>query len=68
MFLVVEIQKNNGQLSHLVTVHETIREAQSKYHTILAAAAVSGLERHSAAILQDDGHSLFNESYSTGGD
>lgn len=69
MFLVLEIQKNSeGQLAALVTQHEDIREAKSKYHAVLSVAAKSGLPRHSAAIIHEDGHSIYNESYKAEGD
>lgn len=65
MFLVVEIQKTED--GHLavppVTEHEDIKDAKAKYHEILAAAAKSGLPRHSAVILHEDGHSIVNESF-----
>ena len=69
MFLVVEIQKGeNGQFACLVTQHEDLRDAESKYHAVLAAAAKSKLPRHSAALLHEDGHSIRNESYTAGGE
>ena len=68
MFLVLEIQKTNGQLAALITQHEDIRDAESKYHAILSVAAKSGLERHSAALLHEDGHSIYNGSYKPEGE
>lgn len=63
MFLVIEIQKSESGLAALCTQHDTLREAQSKYHQVLAYAAVSGLPRHSAAILNEAGANICNESY-----
>lgn len=69
MFLVVEIQKNEaGQLAWLVTQHEDIRDAESKYFAVLSAAAKSNLPRHSAALLHEDGHCIRSESYREGGE
>ena len=68
MFLVVEIQKTNNQLAWLVTQHEELRDAESKYHTVLAAAARSKLQRHSAALIHEDGHTIRNESYTEDGE
>lgn len=66
MYLVIEIQKNEaGQLAWLVTQHEELRDAESKYHTVLAAAAKTTLPRHSAAIIHEDGHSIEQKSYRT---
>ena len=63
MFLVIELQKNGDQLAHLETVCSTSAEAESKYHQILAAAAVSEVGVHSAVILGDDGFTYKSESY-----
>lgn len=55
-YLVIEFQQNNeDNLTHLVTVHDSLDEAESKYHLILSYAAVSDLPLHSAAILTPDG-------------
>ena len=67
MFLVIEIQKTaDGHLAvPPVNEYEDWNDASAKYHTILASAAKSGLPRHSAVILHEDGHSVRNESFST---
>lgn len=65
MFLVIEIQKGEGgQLTWLVTQHSDLRDAQSKYHTVLGFAAKSGLPRHGAVILNEFGVNICNESFS----
>ena len=64
MFIVVELQKNSeGQVSNIVTAHETQAEAESKYHSVLAAAAVSELPSHAAALLSEEGFSIANQCY-----
>ena len=64
MFIVIELQKNaNGTVSNIVTAHETYEAAQSKYHLILSAAAISNIPIHSATILRDDGFQLAYESF-----
>lgn len=68
MFLVIELQKNGDQLAHLETVCNTAEEAESKYHQILAAAAVSSVGVHSALIVDDDGFTYKSESYRHGGE
>lgn len=66
MFLVMEIQKStDSTLSSIVTQHDNLRDAKSKYHLILSYAAKSGLPRHSAAILHEDGHTMAYESFVT---
>lgn len=63
MYIVIELQKNGDQVANIVTSHSTRQEAEAKYHTILAAAAVSGVEVHSAVMLSDEGFPLRNECY-----
>lgn len=53
-YVVVELQTDaNGNVANLVTQHSTRGEADSKYHAVLSAAAVSTLPVH-AAILMDN--------------
>lgn len=64
MYLVIEIQKSNdGNLSHLESVHETLPEAEQKYHTVLSFAAVSAIDVHSAVMLDDTGMRIKGETY-----
>ena len=54
MFIVIEFQKNQeGQVATLVTQHNTLQEAESKFHQVLSYAAVSTLPLHSCMILND---------------
>lgn len=54
MFLVVELQTSeDGNLTYLATSHPTREEAESKYHLILSAAAVSSVHVHGAVILDE---------------
>lgn len=63
MFLVVEIQMTDANtMNYLVTVHNTLPDAQSKYFLILSYAAVSELWKHSAAILDGNGKCLASSS------
>ena len=62
-YLVIEIQKINGQLAHIVTTHDTREEAESKFYTVLAAAAVSGLPLHAATLLDEGGNALRSDHY-----
>lgn len=64
MYLVIEIQKSNdNQLAHLLTVHPELQQAEQKYHTVLAAAAVSNINVHSAVMLDDMGMRIKGETY-----
>lgn len=62
MFIVMEIQKSTS-VSTIVTTYETRNEAENKYHTILAYAAVSSTPQHSATMLNDDGSFIKSETF-----
>lgn len=55
LYIVIELQKNGNQMGNIVTSYETLQEAQCKFHTVAAAAAISNVEKHSVALLNDDG-------------
>lgn len=64
MYIVIELQVNaDGQLGNLVWSFDTLAQAESKYHGILSAAAVSQIPIHSAVILDERGNVLMNASY-----
>ena len=51
-YIVIEMQTNeNGVTSVIPLAYEDLNLARQKYHTILAAAAVSTLPVHGAVIL-----------------
>lgn len=63
-YIVIELQKNtDGAVSNLVTSHETLAEAESKYHSILASAAVSTVPVHSAIIVSEEGFPVKYQCY-----
>lgn len=55
LFIVIELQRNGNQMDNIVTAHETLQDAQHKFHTVAAAAAISSVEKHSVVLLDDDG-------------
>lgn len=64
MFIVIELQKNaDGTFGNVTTAHETENEAASKYHSILASAAVSKVPVHSAVLISEEGFVLMNQCY-----
>ena len=64
MFIVIEIQKNTeGVVSNIVTSFENLAEAESKYYSILAAAAISNVPAHSAVIVSEEGFPVKNQCY-----
>ena len=62
MFIVIEIQKTN-KIATLVYSYEDRNAAESKYYTILSAAAISKVPVHSATLLTDTGKELMHASY-----
>ena len=62
-YIVIELQTNGGTTANIVTTYNTREEAESKFHTILAAAAVSNVEIHAAVILAPDGFQIAHEAY-----
>ena len=64
MYTVLELQYTNGVLSVLHTEKQTLAEAENQYHTILAAAALSSVNIHSAIILDSSGYQIKRESFS----
>lgn len=64
MYIILETQTNkDGTLATLVTSYEDKNQAESKYHQVLSAAAISTLPRHSAFMLTDDGYTVKSECY-----
>lgn len=64
MFIVIEIQKTENDAATLLTKHATKQEAEAQYHRVLAAAAISAVPEHSAAMLTDTGFFVKSERYS----
>lgn len=55
-YTVIEIQTGtDGKVANLVTTYETRNEAESAFHSVLAAAALSSLPVHAASILTNEG-------------
>ena len=63
MFIVIELQTNGDQTANIVQTKETEAEAMSAYHSILAAAAVSSVEYHTAVVIDREGRYLARECY-----
>lgn len=69
MYIVMEIQTNaDGTVGNFVFAYADVNQAYAKYHSILAAAAASTLPRHSAVILENDGHPLEFRCFEHGGE
>ena len=63
MFIVTEIQTANGKTSTITNQFATLNEADNKYHSILAAAAVSSVEVHAAIMYTATGTFIKSEYY-----
>ena len=62
--IVTEIQKfEDGSMSTPSYAFDDQNAAEAKYHTILAAAAVSALPVHAAIMFTEEGFPLKNECY-----
>lgn len=69
-YYIIEIQQYlSGEFGHIVhfaydASPSTARlKAESKYHEVLAAAAISELPQHSATLLTSDGRCIMNQCY-----
>ena len=63
MYIVLEIQKNQGQVATLTNQYTDILDAENKYHLILASASKSEVEVHTAMIITEYGFVLKQEHY-----
>lgn len=59
MYIVVELQKTGNQVGNFVYAFENKNEADSKFHAVMSAAAVSAIPVHSA-ILIDEQCNIYN--------
>ncbi|MBP5595476.1 MAG: hypothetical protein J6Y02_08840 [Pseudobutyrivibrio sp.] len=63
MYIVTELQTNGETTTVLTDVFTDESLANQKYYTILSFAAVSTIDIHSAAILNEYGGVLKNETF-----
>ena len=63
MYIVIEIQNDNGNVTATPLAYENYNQALNKYYDILRYACVTNLKRHSACILDESGSVLKNESF-----
>jgi len=63
-FIVVEIQTaQDGSVGTLINSYDSRKNAESRYHQILAAAAISELPVHAAMLMTEHGKPIKYESY-----
>lgn len=64
MYIVIELQMSaEGGMTHLETIHNSKAEAESKFYSIMAYAAVSEVPVHSATVLNEKGEPVMYKSY-----
>lgn len=64
MFIVIELQTNSdGTLGNFVWTYSSLPEAESKFHSVLAAAAVSELPKHACVIMNEEGRCFRSQCY-----
>ena len=61
-FIVMEIQTSDS-VATIVQDYPERPEAESRYHAILSAAAISAVPKHGAIMLTDEGERLKGECY-----
>lgn len=69
-YYIFEIQQYaNGEYGHIVhfaydaDASKARLKAESKYHEVLAAAAISELQSHAATLITADGRVIMNQCY-----
>lgn len=64
LYIVIELQTvNESTVANIVNAYTEQAVAEQKYHSILAAAAVSALPCHSATMLDEKGRMIKSEFY-----
>lgn len=63
-YIVIELQTNaDSTVGNIVNTYSSREEADARYHTILAAAAISEVPVHAAVLMTSNGNALRNECY-----
>ena len=64
-YIVLEMQTNaDGTVGTILTSYDKLNEAESKFFSILSAAALSTLPVHTAVLLTNNGTMLRVETFS----
>lgn len=63
LYIVIEIQAQGDTASTLTNVYTDRQTAENKYHTVLAAAAVSNVPVHSVTMMNEFGFVIKSEYY-----
>lgn len=63
MYIVLELQTTNNKTAHIFWSYTDVNEAESKYHAVLSAAAVSSVEVHTAVMMDEYGQNVKSQYY-----
>ena len=63
MYSIIELQTTSGATAHVYQTADTKEQAMSKYHTVLAAAAISAVEYHTCFVVDEQGKYIARECY-----
>lgn len=68
-YVVIELQtQQDGTVSNITTAYDTRNAAESAFHGVLSAAAISALPMHAATLLASDGSYVDARCYEHGGE
>lgn len=63
-YIVIELQTAaDGTVANIVTAYDTQLQAESAYHSILSAAAVSNIPAHAAVMIDSMGYYIDAHCY-----
>ena len=62
-YIVIEAQTTEDTTATIVNTYTDRAKAESKFHSILAAAADSSVEKHGAVLMTEECITLRNECY-----
>lgn len=66
-YIVIELQTNaDGTVGNLVWSYTNQEQAESKFHAVLSAAAISTIPVHACSLLASDGRLLNRGCYEHG--
>ena len=64
IYIVIELQTNaDGTVGNIVWSFDDRSQAESKYHAVLSAAAISALPMHAACLMETTGRLLDRGCY-----
>lgn len=67
-YILIELQTNkDGTVGNLVTAYDNLDQAESAWHSVLAAAAISTLSVHAAVLINNSGEVVESRHYEHGG-